>query len=354
MKLLAAAFLVGTSFAQSWMPQTSNTNASLRGLSAVDEKTVWASGSGGTYLRTIDGGVTWTAASVAGAESLDFRGVRAIDARTAYLMSSGPGEKSRIYKTTNAGESWTLQFTHPDPKGFLNSIAFWDADHGIVVGDALEGTADIRTTEDGGAHWLRRKTPPALPNEGSFAASNTCLFLAGKGRAWFVTGGAGAARVFRSEDGGGTWSVAATPMRNDGASAGIFSIAFSTATRGMVVGGDYAKDKEDLGNIALSSDGGRSWIAPGQEVSRRPESRVTEKGRPGGPPHGFRSAVAWVPERKVWIATGTSGSDISRDDGGTWTQFDEGSYNALSVAPGGAVWAAGARGRIARLAWTGR
>lgn len=336
MKLLAAVLLAGASFAQSWMPQTSNTTASLRGLSAVDEKTVWASGSGGTFLRTIDGGATWTAGHVPGAETLDFRGVRAIDGRTAYLMSSGPGDKSRIYKTTDAGEHWTLQFTHPDPKGFLDSIAFWDADHGIVVGDALAGTADIRTTEDGGAHWQRQKTPPALPNEGSFAASNTCLFLAGGGRAWFVTGGPGAARVFRSEDQGRTWSAAATPVRNDGASAGIFSIVFSTATRGMVVGGDYSKDKEDRGNIAVSNDEGRTWTLP-----------------PAGP-KGFRSAIAWLPERKVWVVTGTSGSDVSRDDGRTWTQFDEGSYNALSVSQGGAVWAAGGRGRVARLQWTDR
>jgi photosystem II stability/assembly factor-like uncharacterized protein len=318
------------------MAQTSNTTASLRGLSAVDEKTVWASGSGGTYVRTTDGGATWTAGKVTGAETLDFRGVRAIDARTAYLMSIGPGEKSRIYKTTDAGERWTLQFTHPDPKGFLDSIAFWGAGLGIVVGDAIDGSADIRTTEDGGAHWQRQKTPTAIANEGSFAASNTCVFVAPGGKAWFITGGTGAARVFRSEDYGRTWTVAATPMRNDSASAGIFSIAFSTATRGILVGGDYSKDKEDTGNIAVSNDAGRTWTAP----SARPK--------------GFRSAIAWVPERKVWIAAGTSGSDVSADDGATWTQFDEGSYNAVSVAPGGAVWAAGGRGRIARLQWAGR
>ena len=336
MKLLAAVLFAGASLAQSWMPQTSNTTASLRGLSAVDEKTVWASGSGGTFLRTVDAGGTWTAGRVPGAETLDFRGVRAIDARTAFLMSSGPGEKSRIYKTTDAGEHWVLQFTHPDAKGFLDSIAFWDTDHGMVIGDALDGMADVRTTEDGGAHWQRRRTPVALPNEGSFAASNTCLFLAPGGKAWFVTGGPGAARVFRSEDHGSTWSVAATPVRNDGASAGIFSIAFAGGGRGIVVGGDYAKDKEDRGNMALTADGGVTWTAP-----------------PAGP-KGFRSAVVWVPERTVWLATGTSGSDVSSDGGRSWKPFDEGSYNALSVAPGGVVWAAGVRGRIARLEWAGR
>src|SRR5580658_1513106 len=127
--------------AQSWIPQTSNTTASLRGVSAVNERVVWASGSGGTYLRTTDGGTNWNAATVPGAESLDFRGIRAIDERTVFLMSIGSGDKSRIYKTTDAGEHWTLQFTQPDPAGFFDAIAFGDAGHGILVGDALGGSA---------------------------------------------------------------------------------------------------------------------------------------------------------------------------------------------------------------------
>jgi len=336
MKLFAVLLLAGASFAQSWTVQTSNTTASLRGLSAVDEKIVWASGTGGTFLRTVDGGATWTAGKVPGAEALDFRGIRGFDARTAVVMSIGPGEKSRIYKTTDGGEHWSLLFTHPDSKGFLDSIAFWDADHGIVVGDALDGTADVRTTDDGGAHWQRQKTPAALPNEGSFAASNTCVFVAGANRAWFVTGGTGAARVFASGDRGRSWTAAATPVRNDSASAGIFSIAFEDGMRGMVVGGDYSKDKEDRQNIAATTDGGRTWTTP------------------AAGPKGFRSAVAWVPESKLWIVTGTSGSDVSHDGGHTWTKFDDGSYNALSFAGGGAGWAAGARGRIARFQAAGR
>jgi photosystem II stability/assembly factor-like uncharacterized protein len=331
MRLAATSLLLtATAFAQSWTLQTTNTTAGLRAIQAVDDRVVWASGTAGTFLRTTDAGATWTAARVPGAESLDFRGLRAIDARTAFLMSIGPGEKSRIYKTTDAGVTWTLQFTHPDPKGFLDSIAFWDADHGIVVGDALEGAADIRTTADGGAHWQRQKTPPALPGEGSFAASNTCVVVRGTSGAWFVTGGTGAARVFYSADRGQTWTVAPTPIRSDSASAGIFSIAFADANRGIVVGGDYSKDKEDRANVAITADGGRTWTAPASG------------------PHGFRSAIVWVAARKMWIATGTSGSDVSAD-GQTWKLFDEGSFNALTVSPDGAVWAAGGRGRIAKL-----
>jgi photosystem II stability/assembly factor-like uncharacterized protein len=314
--------------AQQWVPQTSNTNASLRGVSAVDDKTVYASGTGGTWLRTTDGGTTWTSSKVPGTESLDFRGIRAVNRRTVYLMSSGAGEKSRIYKTTDAGAHWSLQLTNSDPKGFFDSIAFWDARAGIVLGDAIGGHAEVLVTEDGGAHWEHRQTPPALPNEGSFAASNTCLAVRGKSEVWFITGGTGAARVFHSHDRGRSWTAATTPIRNDSASAGIFSIAFRDAMHGMIVGGDYAKDKETRGNIAVSSDGGATWNAP------------------AGHPEGFRSAVARV--GKLWIVTGTSGSDYSADDGQTWKSFDAGAYNAMSfVASAG--WAVGPRGRIARF-----
>jgi photosystem II stability/assembly factor-like uncharacterized protein len=328
--LLSLVFALSLA-AQSWIPQMSNTTSSLRGVSAVNDRVVWASGTGGTFLRTVDGGATWTASKVPGAEALDFRGIRAINERTAFLMSIGPGDRSRIYKTTDSGEHWTLQFTQPDPKGFFDAIAFWDATHGIVVGDALNGSAEIRTTDDGGATWLRQTTPPALPGEGSFAASNSCLIVRGRHDAYYVTGGPGAARVFHSRNRGRTWAVATTSVRNDAASAGIFSIAFADARRGIAVGGDYAKDKEDRQNVAITANSGSLWAAP--------DTR----------PSGFRSAVAYVADRQMWIATGTSGSDASMDGGRRWRQFDTGSYNALSFISSRAGWAVGARGRVARF-----
>ena len=119
MKLLPAFLFTFAMWAQTWAPGISNTRASLRGVSAVDARTVWASGSGGTWVLTTDGGATWRAAQVAGAEALDFRGIQAIDAHTVYLMSAGPGDKSRIYKSSDAGEHWTLQLTKPGSQRLL-------------------------------------------------------------------------------------------------------------------------------------------------------------------------------------------------------------------------------------------
>jgi len=331
---VAAAFVAP---AQTWVAQSSGTTASLRGMSAVSPTVVWASGAGGAYLRTLDGGATWHAAAVPGAGDLDFRGIHALDSHTAWLMSSGPGEKSRIYRTTDGGAHWSPPYTNSDAGGFFDALAFWDARRGIVLGDPVDGQFVVLTTGDGGATWQRRKLPPALPNEGAFAASNSCLIVGavrGKREVWFGTGGPSGARVLHSHDGGENWEVAGTPLRHDSAGSGIFSLAFGDPLDGVAVGGDYGKPGDTAGNFAVTSDGGRTWEAPG-----------------GTPPNGYRSAVAYLAGRKVWIAVGTSGSDISSDGGRSWTRFDSGAYNAIGVAGDEAVWAVGPGGRIGRLRW---
>ncbi len=330
MKPLLTLALSVTAFAQTWVPQTSGVTASLRGVSAVSPKIVWASGSGGHWLRTLDGGEHWQSAVVPGAEKLDFRAVVARNENTAWLMSIGPGDSSRIYQTTDAGSTWKLLFTNPDAKGFFDGLAFRDSKNGILLGDAVDGRMTIFTTGDGGHTWTRSQPVPALPEEGAFAASNSSL-ATGRGRQiFFGTGGRGAARVHRSADGGKTWTVTSTPVRSDNSSAGIFSLAFSDARHGIAVGGDYAKDKETTGNIAVTADGGKTWTAPANS------------------PGGFRSAVTFVRALKIWLATGTSGSDLSIDHGKTWKRFDNGSYNALAVS-GRAIFAVGAKGAIARF-----
>ena len=139
------------------------------------------------------GGPPGTLIVVPGSSGLDFRDVHAVDERTAYLLSIGEGEKSRIYKTTDGGERWTLQLTLHDTREFLDAIAFWDAEHGLALGDPIAGRFLILTTDDGGSKWTRRADevmPPSLPGEGAFAASGTCLVAAGAQNAWFATGGA--------------------------------------------------------------------------------------------------------------------------------------------------------------------
>jgi photosystem II stability/assembly factor-like uncharacterized protein len=320
-----------------WLEQSSGVTARLRGISAVNDRIAWASGAGGTCLRTVDGGKTWQRLSVPGAESLDFRDIEAFDADTAYLLSIGEGDQSRIYKTRDGGRNWTLQFTNQNPKAFFDAIAFWDRENGLAISDPVEGRFLVIRTTDGGAHWTPvppANLPPALPNEAAFAASGTCLSVFGNGHVWIGTGGAAKARVFRSTDKGLTWQVADTPIMAGIASAGIFSIAFRDALHGVAVGGDYRKESEAGDNLALTEDGGKTW----QLV------------RSGGLA-GFRSGAAFAngATGKQLLAVGPSGSEVSRDGGKSWQRFDEQGYDAVSMARRGqASWASGANGRIAR------
>jgi len=325
--LLAATSACGQSFTS----QTSGTQAALRGVWAVNEQIVWASGSKGTYLRTTDGGSHWTAGTVPGAEALDFRDVQGVDVNTAYLLSIGKGLSSKVYKTMDGGGHWLLALQNRDPDGFFDEMAFWNPRHGILVGDQVGGQMVVMVTEDGGANWQRKKMPLAIPGEGAFAASGTGITVLGDRDVWIGTGGYGTPRVYHSSDGGHTWTAGFAPIRADSASAGIFSLAFSDAQHGIAVGGDYSKPKETTGNIALTVNGGKTWLMATT------------------PPKGFRSAVAYLPDRKVWIAVGTTGADMSADDGKNWKSIDTGNYNAVSFASSKAGWAVGPGGRIAKF-----
>ncbi len=326
--LICAAF---QGVAAQWQTQSSGTTARLRGVSAVSATVAWASGSNGVYLKTTDGGASWRAETVPGAEELDFRDVEAFDANTAYLLSIGEGERSRIYKTTDGGKRWRLQFTNRNPKAFFDALAFWDADRGVAVSDSVDGRFVIIKTTDGGANWKEippEKLPPALAGEGAFAASGTCVTTQGRNNVWIATT---AARVLRSTDGGETWQAATTPVPSGQPSAGIFSIAFKDARNGCVVGGDYRKEGEARDNVATTSDGGRTW-----------------KLAKGSLPGGFRSAAAYAPGGSTLVAVGPSGSDFSLNGGESWAPIAGAGYHAISLAQSGAGWAVGEGGRIAK------
>lgn len=337
--ITACLFLIiETSAAQTfnWQAQNSGLNSSLRGCSAVDANVAWISGTKGKYARTIDGGKTWQADSVAGASGLDFRDVQAFDASTAYLMSAGNGAASRIYKTTNGGKSWTLQYTMPDSAGFLDGFAFWDERNGVVFGDPIAGRLFILTTKNRGKMWQRlapEHAPQVVEGEYAFAASGTSIVAHGKSHVWIGTGGK-SARVFRSDDRGQTWSVASTPIVSGTESAGVFSLAFRDEQHGIAVGGDFRKETEALANVARTDDGGKTWtLLANQTVA-------------------YRSCVVYVPHNAKFllVAVGPSGSNYSLDEGLTWMKISDAGYHTMST--GGkiaSVWAAGAEGRAAKL-----
>lgn len=320
-----------------WVEQVSGTDASLRGVSAVSATVAWASGTGGTCLRTVDGGRTWLRVAAPGAERLDFRDIEALDADTAWLMATA----GRIYRTTDGGASWQLQLADDQPGVFLDAIAFWNGEDGIAFGDPVDGAFLVLLTNNGGRQWRRVEPsflPPPLPGEVGFAGSGTCLTVKGTDDAWFGTGGGPAARVFHSSDRGRSWRAVPAPLVSATASAGIFGLAFADHHTGVAVGGDYSRPRAALNVAALTRDGGRTW---------RPVRRAA--------PAGYRSGVAFAPGlgASVFVAVGTSGADISRDTGETWMPLCGRTLNSISCAAQAPVgWAVGPKGRIVRLEGT--
>lgn len=332
--MIAALLLAGAHVA--WVPQPSGSTSELRGLAVLDAKHAWASGSGGTVLRTTDG-KHWEKLTVPGGEALDFRDIEALDEKTVVLMSAGTGDAARIYRSADAGTTWTLVHTNPDKDGFYDAIAFWDAQNGMVMGDPVNHFFVVRVTHDGGQTWDKPEglvLAEMLPGEGAFAASGTCLTVVkGSDLAWFVTGGAKVSRVFRTHNRGQSWNSGITPIAAGNPSSGLFSVAFQDSMRGFAAGGDYKQPKFAGLNGVRTEDGGRTWVPA-------PISAT-----------GFMSAVVAIPGTKDdLVAAGLAGAAISHDGGRTWKPLGTVPVNAIAFADASTGWAVGPKGTILRYA----
>lgn len=338
---LLVALLSASANAQRWTVQTTGLDTNLRGISVVNASgsshgvVVWACGSNGVILRSVDDGKTWKQLHLQGGEALDFRGIVAFDAITAYVMSIGAGAQSRIYKTADGGASWTLEFTGKHSAFFLDDLVCISKTRCFGLSDPVDGKFLLVSTEDG-EHWEElpsQHMPAALPGEGAFAASNTSFAIYHKKKIYFGTGGGRVARVFRSPDLGRTWTVAETPVASGNASSGIFSI-IRTGNTVVAVGGDYKDTGGSVRTAAYSVDKGRTW-------------RLAVQG-----PAGFRSAVASFSSASignVTIAAGPTGENMSHDTGIHWNSAGNLNLNALAGTEANHVWGVGPKGTIARL-----
>ncbi|AHH97127.1 WD40/YVTN/BNR-like repeat-containing protein [Kutzneria albida] len=318
--------------APTWTLSSTTVDARLRGLSAVNGQIAWVSGSKGTVLRTEDAGRTWLSVPPEGTAALDFRDIQAFDEHRALALSIGPGDQSRIYRTTDGGKHWATVRTNTDPAAFYDCMAFFDERHGLVVGDPVNGRIQVLATDDGGRSWQvlpAEGMPAAQPGEAQFAASGQCVSTDGDRDAWIGTGGGAHARVLHSGDRGRTWTAVDTPLASS-QSAGVFSVAFRDWRHGLAIGGDYATPTATGTALALTSDTGAHWRVPAQA------------------PHGYRSGASWARGNSV-VAVGPTGSDLSRDGGRHWQQFDTGSFDTVDCQQLTVCWAAGEHGRIGRL-----
>ncbi|MFT3822969.1 MAG: oxidoreductase [Chitinophagaceae bacterium] len=309
---------------------TSGNKTSLRGLSVVNDKVLWVSGSNGSVGRSVDGGTTWQWHTVKGFEKRDFRDIEAFDDKTAIIIAIA--EPGQILKTTDGGTSWKIVYTDSTKDMFLDAMDFSDAKNGIAIGDPLDKECIyVVTTTDGGETWSKQdcnKLPAVQEGEAMFASSGTNVVYVNKKKINIITGGMASSLLTVDKD-----SAQPLPIIQGKESTGANSLAIFAPNNMIVTGGDFAHDKDTTQNCVLSHDGGATWV------------------RPATPPHGYRSCVEYITANHV-ITCGTSGVDISTDGGMNWKQIaQEGFHVCQKAKKGTAVYLAGGNGKIAKLVW---
>ena len=294
--------------------QNSGTTELLITVSPVNSQVVWAAGTHGTFLLTTDGGKTWKSGVVPGAEWFQFRGVRGVSEKVAYLQSIGNAPTNfRIYKTEDGGVPWTMQFENKLAGAFYDCFAFWTPTRGISHSDSVNGVfPDLRTTN--GTTWesIASNMPPALPGEFSFSASDTCVATQGENNAWIATGGASIARILATTDGANTWNAYDTPLLSS-PSAGAFSVDFRDPSHGIVGGGDLNPTDPDNARTAISGDGGQTW-----RLTNRPPVTGAIFGLSYVRQLGICNQLCKDVARYVVVTANTGDAAWTPDEGTTW------------------------------------
>ncbi|MDN3547245.1 WD40/YVTN/BNR-like repeat-containing protein [Mucilaginibacter aquaedulcis] len=312
--------------AQSIQLLQQNKPSVLRGLSVLNDKTAWASGSNGYVAITKNGGKTWDWQQVKGYEKSEFRDIEAFSDQEAIIMSSGT--PALVLKTTDGGKSWQEKYHKTDSAYFFDAMDFTDSKHGYILGDPINNKFLLMETKDSGETWSNADNlPDALPGEAAFAASGSCL-RSNNGDLYIVSGGK-TSRMLTLKLNSNVWNYDNFPLINGKASEGAFSIAIGKSEE-IIVGGDYQNDKKtDSVAVICTANSATKFI------------------NPLSGPAGYQSCVEFI-NNKTYLSTGTSGTNITTDGGKTWSKIDALSFNVCAKAKHGKlVLLAGNDGRLA-------
>ena len=311
-----------------WVAQTSGTTATLRGIRAVNDNVVWACGTTGAVLKTIDGGASWTVCTPTLATATNYC-VDALDATTAWVTGTVGGSADvTIWKTIDGGTTWAPQYNNP--AGFGDGVRFFNANDGVYYGDPdpwPSGNWELLTTNNGGTTWNRvpRSNFPAADSVAEEFGSANSFDIFGN-NVWFNSyynqATTNPVHVFKSTDKGLNWTSYPIPFPSGG-TYGVLS--FSDALNGAIgsVNGD----------LGFTSDGGATWTFS------------TEAGK------AFRGMTN-IPGFNSFITVGSSGTSYYSSNFGPWTTLTTGTTQTLRCVDASAkyAWAAGNSGTILKLA----
>jgi photosystem II stability/assembly factor-like uncharacterized protein len=328
--LLIAILLASTTFAQSPTISIidSGRNVSIRGLSVVNDKVIWCSGSNGSVARSVNRGKNFEWVTVMGYEKRDFRDIEAFDANTAIIMAIA--EPAIILKTKDGGKTWQKVFEDSAKGMFLDAMDFDKKGNGAVVGDPIKSHLFMACTLDFGDTWIRYKEKNlCAKGEAFFASSGTNISYPAKRKQHIVKVSGGISSRFY-------WGILGSNnilnMASGKESTGANSVD-RLKKKVVIVGGDFANDKSRDSNCVLVN------------LKRR-----VEFSSPQTQPYGYRSCVIFY-NKKTLVCCGTSGVDISTDGGKNWKNISTQGFHVVQKAKKGkAIFLAGGKGKIAKLA----
>jgi hypothetical protein len=304
---------------------SSGTKTSIRGLSVVNDRVIWVSGSNGMVGKSLDSGKTFVWNLVKGFEKTDFRDIEAFNDTTAIIM--GISSPAYLLRTKDGGSNWKVVYENNASAIFLDAMEFLNKKNGIVIGDPIDGKFFIARTFDGGITW-QNTTSPNLPSadsgEACFASSGTNIRKLNQQAAIFVSGGFSSHLFIKDKK-------ILVPIVQGKQTTGANSVAVKNSKILMVVGGDFTTQDSITNNCFFTKNAGKDWFAP-----------LT-------PPHGYRSCIEWL-NKKIWVSCGLNGVDLSKDDGNTWEWISKESFHVCQKAKNGqAVFFAGGGGKIGKL-----
>lgn len=306
-----------------WESQASPTQTSLFSVKAVTQNIVWAAGGSGTgsapvVIRTTDGGSNWALAGN-GLSGVDLYCITAVDANRAWV-GTGNG---KIFATTNGGSSWAEQIYPGTQSPFINGIWMFSDGTGYAQGDPFSANRFVvLKTTNLGQTWAHLANEPV--GGSTEAGWNNSFWFTDTDHGWF---GTNLSKVWRTTDGGTTWSSAASGAVNS------YGVAFKDNNNGIV--------GHSTGAIRVSTNGGATWTSvtspttsPIIGLSHLAGTNLAWIGIAGTPYRSTNNGTNWS-SQSLYPFTGSLQHLYFADTSNGWTVTSNG--EVLRYRPAGTV-----------------